>query len=167
MKRLDHPTHRRTISWYAPPVYSANFLNNSPELSFRIWSRSILPSVMPRALLAGHNLSRCCFAKLRRADSLREICNGLACCLGKLTHLGVSNAPKKSTLSYANEHRSDALFEDLFWSALDRFRSQGALGPKKHTFRFKNKLLSLDSTTISLCLSVFPWARFRSGQGGC
>ena len=35
---------------------------------------------------------------------------------------------------------------------------QQALGGKRHRFRFKNKLLSLDSTTISLCLTMFPWA---------
>jgi hypothetical protein len=106
------------------------------------------------------------FCQVARTDSLREICNGLACCLGKLTHLGVPKAPNKSTLSYANAHRPDELFEDLFWVVLKRFRAQGALGAKKHTFRFKNKLLSLDSTTISLCLSVFPWAKFRRAKGG-
>jgi hypothetical protein len=106
------------------------------------------------------------FCQVSRTDSLREICNGLACCLGKLTHLGILKAPNKSTLSYANEHRPAELFEDLFWVALQRFRDQGALGPKKHKFRFKNKLLSFDSTTISLCLSVFPWAKFRRAKGG-
>jgi hypothetical protein len=106
------------------------------------------------------------FCHLAHADSLREICNGLACCLGKLNHLGIKTAPKKSTLSYANIHRPDSLFEDLFWSALNRFRARGELGGKRHTFRFKNKLLSLDSTTISLCLSVFPWAKFRRAKGG-
>src|SRR6266853_5915472 len=45
------------------------------------------------------------FCQLAHADSLREICNGLACSEGKLVHLGVANAPNKSTLSYANEHR--------------------------------------------------------------
>src|SRR6187399_2520964 len=43
------------------------------------------------------------FCQLSRTDSLREICNGLSCCLGKLVHLGVEKAPNKSTLSYANE----------------------------------------------------------------
>jgi IS4 transposase len=38
-------------------------------------------------------------------------------------------------------------------------------GPGKHRFRFKNKLLSLDSSTISLCLSLFPWAKFRRTKG--
>ena len=96
------------------------------------------------------------FCQMARADSLREICNGLACCLGKLSHLGVAAAPKRSTLSYANGHRPAELFEDLFWTALKRFRGQGHLGAKRHKFRFKNKLLSLDSTTISLCLELFP-----------
>jgi hypothetical protein len=106
------------------------------------------------------------FCQLARADSLRDICNGLACCLGRLVHLGIAKAPSRSTLSYANEHRPAALFEELFWVALARFRDQQALGARKHKFRFKNKLLSLDSTTISLCLTLFPWAQFRGAKGG-
>jgi uncharacterized protein DUF4372/DDE family transposase len=106
------------------------------------------------------------FCQLGRADSLREICNGLACCLGRLVHLGIARAPCRSTLSYANQHRPAALFEELFWTASARFREQQALGGRKHKFRFKNKLLSLDSTTISLCLTLFPWAKFRRAKGG-
>jgi hypothetical protein len=106
------------------------------------------------------------FCQLAHANSLREICNGLGCCLGKLVHLGIGKAPNKSTLSYANEHRPAQLFEDLFYSALNRFRDEEGLGQRKKKFRFKNKLLSLDSTTISLCLKLFPWAEFRRAKGG-
>ena len=106
------------------------------------------------------------FCQLGHADSLREICNGLACCLGKLVHLGIAKAPNKSTLSYANEHRPAALYQELFYTALARFREQQGLGVRKRKFRFKNKLLSLDSTTISLCLTLFPWAKFRRAKGG-
>ena len=106
------------------------------------------------------------FCQLGRADSLREICNGLACCLGRLVHLGITRAPRRSTLAYANEHRPAALFEDLFVTALARFRQQQALGGRNRKFHFKNKLLSLDSTTISLCLALFPWAKFRRAKGG-
>lgn len=106
------------------------------------------------------------FCQLAHADSLREICNGLACCLGKLAHLGIGRRPSKSNLSYANTHRPAALYQDLFWTLLERFRGAGQLGRRKHTFRFKNKLLSLDSTTISLSLSLFPWAKFRRAKGG-
>src|SRR3954451_18528450 len=68
------------------------------------------------------------FCQLAHADSLREICNGLGCCLGKLVHLGITKAPNKSTLSYANEHRPAKLYEDLFYTALQRFRNEGAWG---------------------------------------
>jgi len=106
------------------------------------------------------------FCQLGHTDSLREICNGLSCCLGKLVHLGIARAPNKSTLSYANQHRPAALYQELFYTALERFRAQQQLGVRKRTFRFKNKLLSLDSTTLSLCLSLFPWAKFRRTKGG-
>jgi hypothetical protein len=106
------------------------------------------------------------FCQLAHADSLREICNGLRCCEGKLRHLGIDQAPNKSTLSYANEHRDAGLYEKLFYDTYEHFRAQGGLGNSKHRFRFKNKLLSLDSTTVSLCLRLFPWAKFRRAKGG-
>jgi len=68
------------------------------------------------------------FCQLAHADSLRDICNGLACCAGKLVHLGIGLAPNKSTLSSANQHRPAALYEELFYTALARFRSEGGLG---------------------------------------
>jgi hypothetical protein len=106
------------------------------------------------------------FCQLGRADPLREICNGVGCCQGRLVHVGITGPPRRSTLSYANEHHPAALFEELFWTASARFREQQALGGRKHKFRFKNKLLSLDSTTISPCLTMFPSAKFRRATGG-
>lgn len=102
------------------------------------------------------------FCQLAQAKSLREICGGLACCIGKLRHLGLKDAPKKSTLSYANAHRPWEMFRDLFYATL---RTCKSAAPGQHRFRFKNKLLSLDSSTISLCLSLFPWAKFRRTKG--
>lgn len=125
------------------------------------------PSVIQKAFVPGPSLFRCSFVILQGLTSLREICHGLSCCNGKLVHLGILKPPNKSTLSYANEHRSSELFRDLFWSLLGRFRATGKLGINgKRTFRFKNKLLSFDSTAISLCLSLFPWASFRCAKGG-
>lgn len=103
------------------------------------------------------------FCQLAQAKSLREISGGLASCLGKLRHLGVKAAPNKSTLSYANAHRPWQLFQSLFYQTL-HLCQQAAPGKAK-CFRFKNKLLSLDSTTIPLCLKLFPWARFRATKG--
>jgi hypothetical protein len=95
------------------------------------------------------------FCHVAHADSLREICGGLAGCLGKLRHLGITKTPNKSTLSNANKNRPAALYEELFWNMMDRFRLNGRLGNRKRKFRFKNKLLSL-----------FPWAEFRRAKGG-
>ena len=102
------------------------------------------------------------FCQLGRAHSLREICQGLSSCEGKLSHLGIDEAPKRSSLAYANEHRSWELYQKLFFLLLQRCRQAG---PFKKKFRFKNKLVSLDSTVIDLCVSLFDWAKFRRTKG--
>jgi hypothetical protein len=103
------------------------------------------------------------FCQLGHAQSLREITGGLAACEGKLRHLGVDEPPKRSTLSYANEHRPWQLFETVFHSLLARCQSEAKLLKRK--FRFKHKLLSLDSTVIPLCLSLFDWAQYKRTKG--
>jgi hypothetical protein len=103
------------------------------------------------------------FCQFAQAKSLREISDGLAVTCGKLSHLGLSAAPAKSTLSYANAHRPYQLYQNSFFHLLDFCRNESP--GKKKKFRFKNKLLSLDSTTIDLCLSLFPWADFRQTKG--
>jgi hypothetical protein len=105
------------------------------------------------------------FSPLSPVDSLREIEHGLAACVGKLVHVGMRKAPPKSTLAYANEHRPAAMYADLFDALLNHFSALG-LHQRKKKFRFKNRLLSLDATVISLCLNLFPWAEFRRAKGG-
>jgi hypothetical protein len=102
------------------------------------------------------------FCQLAQAKSLREICGGLACTMGKLRHLGMKEPPNKSTLSYANTHRPWEMFRDLFYETVNMCKMAA---PKNHKFRFRNKLLSLDASTISLCLALFPWAEFRRTKG--
>ncbi len=101
------------------------------------------------------------FCQLGRAHSLREIEGGLKSCEGKLAHLGIE-APARSSLSYANSHRPAELFEKVFYTLFDTVSSK-AVGKKK--FRFKNKLVSMDSTVIDLCLSMYDWAKFRRTKG--
>jgi hypothetical protein len=101
------------------------------------------------------------FCQLGRAHSLREIAGGLRSCEGKLKHLGIP-APNRSTLAYANEHRPWELYQKVFLQLLHRCQTQ-VQGKKK--FRFKNKLVSLDSTTIDLSVTLFDWAKFRRTKG--
>jgi hypothetical protein len=102
------------------------------------------------------------FCHLGRAQSLREICGGLASAEGRLSHMGIDRAPAKSTLSYANAHRPWQVFESLFYVLLDRCKE---IAPTRR-LRFKNTLLSLDATVIDLCASMFDWAKFRTTKGG-
>ena len=101
------------------------------------------------------------FCQLGRAHSLREIEGGLKSCEGKLAHLGIE-APARSSLSYANGHRPWELFEKVFYGLFETVAAK-AVGKKK--FRFKNKLVSIDSTVIDLCLSMYDWAKFRRTKG--
>ena len=103
------------------------------------------------------------FCQLGGARSLREIVGGLAASEGKLKHLGVSKAPTRSTLAYANEHRPWQVYKDLFEDLVGLCHGEAAL--RKRKFRFKRPLLSLDATVIPLCLSMFDWARYRTKKG--
>jgi len=105
------------------------------------------------------------FCQLGRAHSLREICGGLASCEGKLKHLGVMKSPKKSTLAYANEHRPWQLYSAVFHHMFDKAQAMAQQKGGKKKFRFKNKLVSLDSSVIDLCLSLYDWAKFRRTKG--
>lgn len=101
------------------------------------------------------------FCQLGRAHSLREIEGGLKSCEGKLQHLGIE-APARSSLAYANAHRPWQLYEQVFGHLYAQVSAKAAPARK---FRFKNKLVSLDASTIDLCLSVFDWAKFRRTKG--
>jgi hypothetical protein len=102
------------------------------------------------------------FCQVGQAHSLREICGGLASCEGKLKHLGVPKAPKRSTLAYANEHRPWQLYQEVFNHLYQRCRL--AADPRRK-FRFRNPLVSIDATLIDLCASVFDWAKYRQAKG--
>lgn len=105
------------------------------------------------------------FCQLGRAHSLREICGGLAASEGRLKHLGLSGAPKRSTLAYANSQRPWRLYETVFEQLLERCQGLVAGRGGGQKFRFRNRLLSLDATVIDLCLSLYDWARFRRTKG--
>ncbi|HEY2236374.1 MAG TPA: IS4 family transposase [Candidatus Angelobacter sp.] len=103
------------------------------------------------------------FCQLGNAKSLREICQGLAASEGKLRHLGVPEAPARSTLAYANEHRPWELYQTVFHQLLGK--CQALAKGEKRKFRFKNKLMSLDASVIDLCAEVFDWAKFKQTKG--
>jgi hypothetical protein len=103
------------------------------------------------------------FCQMGGANSLREICGGLATAMGKLVHLGLHQAPTRSTLAYANTHRPWQLYQTVFEELLKSCQSLAAT--KKRRFRFKHPLRSVDTSIIELCIKVFDWARFQRTKG--
>ena len=104
------------------------------------------------------------FCQLGHAQSLREICGGLAATEGKLRHLGILDCPKATTLSYANAHRPWQLYQGVFYTTLERCRAE-ALVRGQRKFRFKHKLLSLDASMVELCAESFDWAKYKRTKG--
>ena len=103
------------------------------------------------------------FCQLGSANSLREICGGLSTALGRVVHLGLREAPRRSTLAYANTHRPWQVYEGVFLQVLER--CQAVAEARHRPFHFKNPVRLLDATVIDLCLEVFDWARFRRTKG--
>lgn len=99
------------------------------------------------------------FAQFGNCQSLRDISNGLRSATGNLNHLGVHRAPSRSTISYINAHRDWKLFRDLYFKLLKHFNV------KVNRIRLKRKIFIVDSTIISLCISLFDWALYRQTKG--
>lgn len=101
------------------------------------------------------------FCQMADAQSLREITGGLSSCEGRLEQFGIK-APKRSTLAYANHHRPWELFRNIFHKTSERCRAELGYRTK---FRFKNRLLSIDSSVVTLALKMFPWATWSRQKG--
>jgi hypothetical protein len=105
------------------------------------------------------------FCQLAQAKSLREITEGLQASEGKLKHLGLPEAPARSTLAYANSHRPWQLFETVFHQLLAQCQKRLGVAKAGAKLGLPGKLLSLDATVIDLCAAVFDWAQFRTTKG--
>jgi hypothetical protein len=105
------------------------------------------------------------FCQLAQAKSLREITEGLQASEGKLKHLGLPEAPARSTLAYANSHRPWQLFETVFQQLLADCQKRLGVAKAGAKLGLPGKLLSLDATVIDLCAAVFDWAQFRTTKG--
>ncbi len=103
------------------------------------------------------------FCHFAKSCSVRDISNGLRSATGNLNHLGVKKAPSKSSISYQNARRDSELFESYYFAMLNHFGQH--LKIPKSKLRIKAPVHLLDSTTISLCLSLFDWAKYKTHKG--
>jgi Domain of unknown function (DUF4372)/Transposase DDE domain len=103
------------------------------------------------------------FAQLTYRDSLRDIETCLRAIQSKLYHLGIRGKVSRSTLADANERRDWRIYSD-FAQALIRHARQ-LYAADSFGVDLEHTAYALDSTTIDLCLSLFPWAEFRRNKG--
>jgi hypothetical protein len=105
------------------------------------------------------------FLHLAKANSIREVTNGLKSITGNLNHLGIDKkTPSKSSLSYINGHRDWRIFRDFYFSLKNDLQGRGFLKRKMFN-EIDKKIYLLDSTVISLCIKVFDWAKYRKQKG--
>lgn len=100
------------------------------------------------------------FGQLTHRESIRDIATCLKAHQNKVYHLGIKQAISHSTITRANESRDWRIYADYAKHLIDIVRPMYA-ADKEFSEDLDNTIYALDSTTIDLCLSVFPWARFR------
>ena len=93
-------------------------------------------------------------------SSIRDVIENLKVQRNKLFHIGI-RIISRSSFSRVNQEQPWQLYQDLFYQIFKRCSPIAG----KHSFKFHNKLYSMDASTIDLCLSVFPWAKFRTTKG--
>lgn len=104
------------------------------------------------------------FAQLTGRSSLRETVSCLRAMGARCYHCGIRAAPARSTLAQANERRDYRIFMDTALSMIASARLE--LPIDADLKRLKIHAFAIDSTTIDLCLKLFPWAQFRRRKAG-
>jgi IS4 transposase len=108
------------------------------------------------------------FGQLNKCDTLSTISFGLSISSTFLSDIKLKQSPSKSTMSDGNKNRNYKVFEGLYFSLLSFYKNILKAQHKTTIIEeIKNQTIKLiDSTTISLCLEMFDWAKFRTAKGG-
>ena len=102
------------------------------------------------------------FGQLCNRESLRDLIVALNAHQEKCYHLGVGKHVTRSNLAKANENRDYRIFEDFAFYMMGEARNKRV----NDIFQLNGNVYAFDSTTIDLCLKLFPWAKFRKYKGG-
>lgn len=108
------------------------------------------------------------FGQLNKCYTLSDISCGLSISSTFLNDVNLNQSPAKSTMSDGNKNRSYQVFESLYYRLLSYYKHTLKAKHQSHIIEeIKNHTIKLiDSTTISLCLALFNWAKFRTAKGG-
>jgi hypothetical protein len=108
------------------------------------------------------------FGQLNKFQSLNDISSGIGINETFINALGLKQSPASSTMSDGNKNRNWQVFESLYYLLLGHYKSVLKQHNNSHIIEeIKGKMVKLiDSSTISLCLAMFDWAKFRTAKGG-
>ena len=148
---------------YAGRMVFAQLLDFLPKHEFRQCVRRYRGDFHVRRLSCYDQFVCLAFAQLTFRESLRDIQTCLQAMQTKLYHAGLHGSAARSTLADANEKRSWQIFADLAQVLIARARKLYAHEP--FGIELEETAYAFDSTTIDLCLSLFPWAHFRRAKG--
>lgn len=147
---------------YSGKLVFAQLMEYLPPYTFRRCVQRY-PSKYPTKTFSHLDQFLClAFAQLTYRESLRDIETCLRAHQAKLYHLGIRGNIAKSTLADANEQRDCRIYADFAMSLIQTARALYA--SDNFAVELEQTVYALDTTTIDLCLSVFPWARFRQAK---
>jgi len=147
---------------YSGQLVFAQLMEHLPLHTFRRCVQRF-PSKYPTKTFSHLDQFLCmAFAQLTYRESLRDIETCLRAHQAKLYHLGIRGSVARSTLADANESRNCRIFADFAMSLIQTARTLYA--SDSFSVELEQTAYALDTTTIDLCLSVFPWAHFRRAK---
>lgn len=136
-----------------------------PRRAFELAIERYRTHARPLRLSCMDQLLCMAFAQITGRSSLRETIVCLRALGPRRYHCGIRIAPARSTLAEANEQRDYRIYMDTALSMIAAARVELPVDPDLTRLRVR-AAFALDSTTIDLCLKLFPWARFRRRKGG-
>jgi hypothetical protein len=142
----------------------AQLLDLLPRRAFDLAIQRHRHSSRPLTLSCMDQLLCMIFAQLTGRSSLRETVTCLRAIGARRYHLGIRHAPARSTLADANEYRDHRIFMDTALSMIASTRAELPVDADLRRLSVR-AAFALDSTTIDLCLALFPWARFKRTKG--
>lgn len=131
--------------------FEKTVLSHNGDKGMKVFSTKNLMSIM-------------LYVQMGAKESLRDIVDSLNTKSNLWYHLGLRSI-SRNNLSHSLANRSFLIFQETYFKLLNQFQNQTKLLKNKR-FKFKNPVKVLDSTTISLCLSLFDWAKFTKYKGG-
>lgn len=142
----------------------AQLIELLPRRAFELAIERHRTSRRPLTLSCMDQLLCMVFAQLTGRSSLRETVTCLRAIGARRYHLGIRHPPARSTLADANERCDHRIFMDTALSMIASARAELPVDADLKRLSIR-AAFALDSTTIDLCLALFPWARFKRSKG--